>query len=183
MKEPAARRVRLHRHGLAAVRRQHQDALLPDRDAAVVLEAHTADGAEEPRDTHLAIEVRVGERRAHEVERLTPQKARAVWGSSVAEVEARVAHEVVRRRDDAADRRRRAREGPWARDRRLLVDDDVADGDTMRDRLAGGEARAGHTEGEKEQLAHGFLVALAGDDLDEPSEQCEARVRVVPDLA
>ena len=53
----------------------------------------------------------------------------------------------------------------------------------MRDRFTSGEARARHPEGHEKQLACRGLVGLAGDDLDEASEQREARVRVVPDLA
>src|SRR4029077_3073631 len=40
-----------------------------------------------------------------------------------------------------------------------------------------------HAQGDEEKLAHRGLVRLAGDDLDEPAEHREARVRVMPDLA
>jgi hypothetical protein len=148
----------------------------------VVLQHDIANGPDEPRHADPAVEIRVGERGAHEIQRRTRQQARAVGRRAVAEMEPGVLHQVVRGRDDAADRRRRAREGPWARDRRLLVDDDVPDRDAVRDRLVGRETRPRHAERNEQQLARRVLVALFRNDLDETAEQREARVGVVPDL-
>jgi hypothetical protein len=55
---------------------------------------------------------------------------------AVAEMEARASHEVAHRRHDPADGCGRARERPWRRDARPLVDDLVADRRAMDDRLA-----------------------------------------------
>src|SRR5439155_13444528 len=183
MQERTAHGVRLHGYRGVALRREHEHALLSDGDAAVVLQAHAMDVAQEPRDTHLAIEVRVRLRGAHALEVRLRQQTRAVRRGPVAEMEARVAHEVPHRRHDTAHRRRRARESPWAYDARLLVGDLVAYRHAVHDRLAGVEDRARHSKGPQQQLARRLLVRLAGDHFDDPPKHRERGVRVVPDLA
>src|SRR5919201_152670 len=98
-------------------------------------------------------------------------------------MEARVREEIANARDDAADGRRGPWEGPRPRDLRLLVDDHVARRDSVGDGLVGVEAALRHPERDEEELARGGLVRLPRGELDQPAEDREARVRVVPDLA
>src|SRR5439155_11798235 len=103
----------------------------------------------------------------HGLEVRIREQTRDLRRGTVAEMEARVAHEVPHRRHDTTYRRRRAREGPWAYDARPLVGDLVAHGHAVHDRLAGVEDRARHSEGPQQQLARRLLVRLAGDHFDD----------------
>ena len=97
-------------------------------------------------------------------------------------MEARVGDEIAHRGDDAADRRRRAREGPRRDDTRAVIAHLMTDRDAVHDRLTRGEDAVRHPERPQEQLARRLLVGLPADDLDDPAEDGEGAVRVVPDL-
>src|SRR6266550_2114225 len=107
----------------------------------------------------------------------------AVSRAPVPEMEPGVGQELAYVRDHSADGGRRARERPRPGDPWLLVHDHVSDRHAVRDRLVCVEAALGHAKRDEQELADRGLEGLAGRDLDEPAEDGEARVRVVPDLA
>ena len=172
----------MHRYRELPLGREHEHALLPDRRAAVVLHLDAADLAEEPRDADAAAHVRGCQTRAHELDRTDREETRPVRRATIAEVEPCVAEEVADARNHASHGSGGPRERPRARDLRLLIDDHVARRDAVGYGLVRVEAALRHTQRDEQQLARRGLVGLCRSELDEPAEDREARVRVVPDL-
>src|SRR6266542_868426 len=108
--------------------------------------------------------------RPHQRHRCRAQDTDSGGGLTVTHVEACVAKEISRRADESSGRMCRAADRPWARDRDLLVLEEVSYGEAMRHNLVGEEERHRQTE-------------RLEDDLSDATGDVKASVVVRPDLA